>query len=138
MSSEYQTLWKKHQLFRDQFNSTVFTWTGDSKYIYNDEQKTSFSNWIDVNKMKGSKIKPPEMIDLEDFNQKQSFIYKIVEKHYFSKSTEPLLLNCFGRPGTGKSEVIHALQSLLGDKCQVAAYVCAFSSLFYNIKLNVS
>ena len=106
----------------------MYKWTGDSEYRYNFEQLTSFGNWIESHKLETSTVLPDLKVKFEDFNQKQKFFYKIVEKHYSSKIKDPLYLNCYERPGTGKSQVIHALQLLLG-----AAYVSTFTITFIQL-----
>ena len=67
---------------------------------------------------------------MKDLNQKQQFAFKIVQEHFLSKNQKPLHLAIYGRPGTGKSRVIHCIRQLLGDKCRIAAFT---GSAGYNV-----
>ena len=51
----------------------------------------------------------------------QRKVYDVVQKHFVSGAKRPLRLLVTGEGGTGKTYTIHALKSLLGDKCVLTA-----------------
>ena len=63
-----------------------------------------------------------EQNDRSSFSEEQTLAYDIITKHFCSTdSNEPLLLVVNGVGGTGKSYLITAIQTFLGNKCAVTA-----------------
>ena len=70
--------------------------------------------------------------DVTTLNNQQMQIYRHVERHFNSKDRRQLFLAVSGAPGTGKSYVIRALQSLLKNKQMTAAHSGAAACLLLN------
>ena len=116
----------------DILTNKSITWPTDRENKYTTEETNAFLNW-DFSKKENQSIIhfKKEVFTRHDLNKKQKFIYDIVHQHFTSQSKTGLKLACYGRPGTGKSRVIHALRHLLGKSCKIAAFTGSAGFLVY-------
>ena len=97
-----------------------YDWRHHSKK-YSIEVIKSLQTWLEAQK-KVHDIPPQiKVIDIEGYKSKQRKAYNIVKHHFQSKRRKQLRLIIMGKPGTGKSHVIHGLRQLLGLKCKILA-----------------
>ena len=114
--NEFELDWEYHNQLEEQLEP----WSGGIREFDKDEIK-EWKNWLAHEEEKNA-IKPDDNIWEPDMlNKKQRFVYDLVQKHWDAKEKKPLRLGFYGRPGTGKSVVIHCLKKLLGDKCCIGA-----------------
>ena len=104
-------------------SENIIKWKPIVPCKYTTQQRKTFTEWIKSEKALYSKSDLDLPIyDIKTLNKKQRFAYSIVADHYHNNSEKPLYLGIYGRPGTGKSRVIHCLRHLLQDSCRIGAF----------------
>ena len=103
---------------------------------YTDQQIGEMSAWIKTKKEQAANSISPahyDFVDIRSFSEMQKVAYNIVKSHSDNMfvDKDPLCLIVIGVAGTGKSYLIHALHSLLQQKCAITATTGKAS---YNIK----
>lgn len=123
--SEYQLDWQ----FHNKHEKLLEPWT-KGKHPFDKDEIEEWKTWIENEQKNNAMKEDPSIWKPDDLNKKQRFVYNLVEQHWNKIEKKPLRLAFYGRPGTGKSVIIHCLKTLLGDKCTIAA---ATGSAGYNV-----
>ncbi len=105
-------------------SETSYEWHSD-RINYSEQQIAEMPIWIKSMRENFDQILfvNNENINLGTFSEMQEVAYNIVSSHFYDMSSnkQPLALIIIGEAGTGKSYLINAIHSLLGDKCGVTA-----------------
>ncbi len=105
-------------------SETSYEWHSD-RINYSEQQIAEMPIWIKSMREHSDQILfvNNENINLGTFSEMQEIAYNIVSSHFYDMSSnkQPLALIIIGEAGTGKSYLINAIRSLLGDKCEVTA-----------------
>ena len=114
--STYHKLNDNHEKYENSYN-----WQLDSAK-YTTEQIASMINWIKVQKTEYTTTEREYEVDMSTFSEKQQLAYDIIVNHQNSDvPKEQLLLIINGEGGTGKSYLINAVRSYLGEKSKITA-----------------
>ena len=98
---------------------------------YSKQEIQNMSFWVNNTKGDSSSdtIQSTTEVDITKLNEKQALVYSIVSTHLSGTVLKPLYMMITEQGGSGKSYIINALKSLLGNNCIVTSFfgIAAFN-----------